>query len=249
LSYIITSHGSDVLGYNVRFKFLYPLLTKVWKNILNSAEKIISPSNFLKREISKAYSEFNSEKIVIIPNGFSMGKFIPQDKKKYIFSSGRFLRSKGFQYLIKAVSVEDIGYEIHIAGDGPMMGELRCLANTSKTKIIFHGWLDNKGEEYKNLLEQSAIFVLVSERESFGMSILEAMSAGCAVISTNISGCAEIVGDSGLLIKPNDVQDLLSKIKYIIDRADILAEFKEKSLIKVKEYDWGKIIGEYIKVL
>jgi len=249
LPYIITSHGSDVLGYNSRFKYLYPFLIRSWKKVLDDAQKITSPSNFLKEEMLKAYPQFDNKKIVIIPNGFDTNKFKSQEKKKYIFSSGRLLINKGFQYLVQAVSGNDIGYEVHIAGDGPMMSELKKLAGKSKTKIIFHGWLDNKGEEYKDLLEQSAIYVLASEKENASISLREAMSAGCAVITTNISGCHETVGETGLLINPKDTIDLKLKLNQIINDQYKLVELQKVAVERVKKvYDWNVLLKEYVKI-
>ncbi len=250
LPYIITSHGSDVLGYNARFKILYPFLVKPWKNILDNANKIISPSNFLKAEILKVYTKLNNEKIEVIPNGFNTNKFKPQEKKKYIFSSGRLLVNKGFQYLIQAVSDEDISYEVHIAGDGPMMAELKKLAEKSKTKIIFHGWLDNNGQEYKDLLEQAAIYVLASEKENASIALLEAMSAGCAVFTTNVSGCPETVGNAGLLINPRDANDLEIKLNIVVNDDNMLVKLQKIAGERVKViYDWNIVLKEYIKVL
>jgi len=250
LPYIITSHGSDVLGYNARFKLLYPFLVKIWKNILDNANKIISPSNFLKAEILKVYPSFINEKIEVIPNGFDTSKFKPQEKKKYIFSSGRLLVNKGFQYLIQAASDKDIRYEVHIAGDGPMMAELKKLAEKSKTKIVFHGWLDNNGQEYKNLLEKAAIYVLASEKENASIALLEAMSAGCAVITTNVSGCPETIGSAGLLINPRDANDLKIKLNIIVNDINKLIEIQKKAEDRVKNiYDWNIVLKEYIKVL
>lgn len=250
LEYIITSHGSDVLGYNARFKLLYPFLVKKWKNILDNAKVITSPSNFLKAEILKVYPKFENQKIIVIPNGFDAKKFTPQEKRKYIFSSGRLLINKGFQYLIKAVSNENIGWEVHIAGDGPMMAELQELAEKLKTKIIFHGWLDNNGKEYKDLLEQSAIFVLASEKENASVALLEAMSAGCAIITTNVSGCSETVGDAGILVSPKDIIDLRSKSLSIINSQNKLVKLQELAVKRVKTiFDWDIVLKEYIEIL
>ena len=250
LEYVITSHGSDVLGYNKRFRHLYPFLIGAWKNILDGAKQITSPSHFLKGEILKVYPEYSPEKSMVIPNGFDTNKFTPQEKKKYIFSSGRLLPNKGFQYLIQAVSDEDIGYEVHIAGDGPMMSELKQLAEKSKTKIVFHGWLDNNGKEYKDLLEQSAIYVLASEKENASNAILEAMSAGCAIITTNTSGCQEMVGDAGLLVNLKDVHDLKLKLSSVRSDNVKLSELQNMAVNKVKmEYNWDMICGQYIEFL
>ncbi len=248
LPYIITSHGSDVLGYNVRFKKLYPLLVKPWKNILDNAQKIIAPSNFLKAEILKVYPQFDSEKIVVIPNGFDIEKFEPQEKKKYIFSSGRLQSAKGFQYLIQAVSDKDIGYEVHIAGDGPMMSELKVLALKSKTKVVLHGWLNNKGQEYKNLLEQSAIYVLASERENASVALLEAMSAGCAIVTSNIAGCPETIGEAGLLIEPKNANDLNKKLNEVISNPGLKEKLGQNALSRLRAvFDWGIVLNEYVK--
>lgn len=43
---------------------------------------------------------------------------------------------------------KEIGYEIHICGNGPMMEKLKYLQKNSKTKVVLHGWLDNKSLEY-----------------------------------------------------------------------------------------------------
>ena len=250
LPYIITSHGSDVPGFNTdRFKLLHKFTGPLLRRISNESKNIVSPSNYLKDLILKNISLKLYDKVIVIPNGIDTNNFKPQQKRKYIFSSGRLLARKGFQYLIQAVSDKDIGYEVHIAGDGPMMSELQALAKKSKTKIFLHGWLDNIGQEYKDLLEQSSIYVLASEKENASIALLEAMSAGCAVITTNVSGCPETVGDSGLLIRPKDSKDLRIKLNSIIADQNIIKLFQNKSLEKVRNtYRWNIILNEYIKL-
>jgi len=250
LPFIVTAHGSDVIGYNSRFKMIYPFLVKVWKIILDNAKVVISPSDFLRNKIVKVYPRLDRKKIIIIPNGIDIEKFRPQSKRKIIFSSGRLLRSKGFQHLIKAVSDEDIKWEVHIAGDGPMMNELKQLAERSKTKIIFHGWLDNNGKEYKDLLEQASIFCLLSKYESFGMVLLEAMLAGCAVITSNSSGCVEIINGSGLVVPPENDRTIEETINLLVlDRNRISSLGDEGRQRAIKFYDREIIARQYSKYL
>ncbi len=246
LHYIITSHGSDVLGYNKRFKYLYPLLVGHWKAVLNDARTIISPSNFLKTEILKVYPTFDEQKIIVIPNGIDTTKFTPQPKKNYIFSSGRLMPMKGFQYLIQAVSAEDLGWEVHIAGDGPMRHELEEMAKQSKTKIIFHGWLDNNDTEYKDLLEQAAIYVLASERENASIALLEAMCAECAVVTTNVSGCPETVGEAGLLVHPADCKSLQAALDSLVKDLERVGTLQEAAAARVRSvYGWDEVLKKY----
>jgi glycosyltransferase involved in cell wall biosynthesis len=243
LPYVITSHGSDVPGFNTdRFKLLHKFTGPLLRWICREAKTIISPSNYLRELILKNISPTLTEKTIVIPNGIDTEKFKPQPKKNYIFSSGRLLRRKGFQYLIQAVSDEDIGWEVHIAGDGPMMGELKKLAEKSKTKIVFHGWLDNNGKQYKNLLEQASIFVLASEKENASIALLEAMSAGCRVITANTSGCPETIGTAGFVVSPRSIE----QIRIAIRSAGTLVEYGSEARERVeKEFDWRSLILKY----
>jgi glycosyltransferase involved in cell wall biosynthesis len=250
LPYIITSHGSDVPGFNGdRFKFLHMFTGPMLRNICMHAKTIISPSQYLKGLILEKISPHLESKIVVIPNGIDTTKFTPQPKKNYVFSSGRLLPRKGFQFLIESVSDEDIGWEVHIAGDGPMMTELKQLAKKSKTKVILHGWLDNNGKKYKDLLEQAAVYVLASEKENASIALLEAMSAGCCVVTTNLSGAYETVSSSGMVFEPRNVKALSGIIYALTSNHKMINSLQALSLMRVREtFDWSTILKQYITI-
>jgi len=248
LPYIITSHGSDVPGYNPdRFRLLHKFTKPILKKICENSNKIVSPSKYLAGLIEKNIGEYA---VHIIPNGIYPDKFQPRGKKGMILSTGRLLPRKGFQYLIKAVSDKNYGYEVHIAGDGPMMLELKELTRESKTKVILHGWLDNRSNEYKKLLETASIYVLASEKENASIALLEAMSAGCAIITTNISGCPETIGNAGLIIKPRNSEQIKKAIESLTKDTKKMKKLGKKARERViKYFDWNKNIKKYEKVL
>ena len=75
------------------------------------------------------------------------------------------------------------------------------------------------------------------------------MSAGCAVITTNTSGCHETVGETGLLINPNDTIDLKLKLNQIINDQYKLVELQKVAVERVKKvYDWNVLLKEYVKI-
>ena len=248
IPYIITSHGSDIPGYNPdRFKFLHKFTKTLIKKILNESKGAYSGSNYLANLGNKINSK---TKYKAIKEGFNAEKFKPQKKEKTILATGRLLKRKGFQHLIQAVSKKDTGYEVHIAGDGPMLKELKSLASKSKTKIVFHGWVDNDSKKYKNLLEKSSIYVLASEKENASISLLEAMSAGCAVITTNTTGCSETIENSGLVFSPRDHKELKEKINYLANNKREIKKYGKKSRERLlKEYNWNKTIKQYEEAL
>ncbi|OGJ19909.1 hypothetical protein A3K73_08125 [Candidatus Pacearchaeota archaeon RBG_13_36_9] len=247
IPYIITSHGSDVPNYNPdRFKLMHKFTKPTLRKICKNAKAITSPSKYLAELIKKEIGDYN---VKVIPNGIYPDKFTPKKKKKIILSTGRLLPRKGFQYLIQAVSDKDYGYEVHIAGDGPMMPELKEMVKKSKTKIVFHGWIDNNSKEYKDLLESSSIYTLVSEKENSSIALLEAMSAGCTIITSNISGCPETIGNAGIIIEPRNIRQLREQINKLIKNPNKIKEYGKMARQRVlNELDWGKLIERYDEV-
>ncbi len=247
IPYIITAHGSDVPRFNPdRFKFLHKYSAPAIRSIVNQSSLIVTPSEYLASLLLKVGGlQKNPE---IIPNGIDTNYFIPGTKKNIILSSGRLLERKGFQYLIKAVLNEDLGYEVHICGDGPMRNELENLAASSKTKIVFHGWLDNRSKEYKELISEASIYCLLSTNENASITLLEALSSGCATITSNVSGCAETVGSAGICISPDDTSLLRSKLKHLIDDSSYRYEMMMKARARaVNHFSWPGIAETYME--
>jgi len=246
LKYVVTSQGSDVIGYNPRFAKLYPVTKIPWKWVIDGAEYIVTPSKFLMSQIEEVYPKLEAEKKIVIPNAFDTDKFKLQKKKKYILSSGRLMPNKGFHFLIEAVKDIDSDYELRIAGDGPMMKELKDLSKGSKTNIVFYGWLDNKSKKYKNLVEQASIFALISLKENASISLSEAMSAGAAIVTTNRTGCAEMVGDAGVQVEFGNVEEIRSAIFKLINNPDILAKYQKKARKRaIENFSWKKVVQQY----
>jgi glycosyltransferase involved in cell wall biosynthesis len=76
------------------------------------------------------------------------------------------------------------------------------------------------------------------------------MSAGCAIITTNISGCPETIGKAGLLVEPENWRDLSQKIKKITKNEKELIRLQKLSRKRVENvFDWDVIIKEYINEL
>jgi|GEM_PF-5659353 len=81
------------------------------------------------------------------------------------------------------------------------------------------------------------------------MVILEAMCAGCEIITTNTTGGAEILENAGLLVSLNDNNDLKSKINLLINVPEKIKFFRSQILFQAKKYNWLIIIEKYIKLL
>lgn len=249
LPYIITAHGSDVPGHNpLKFSTQHKFLKPLWNVITKNASAIVSPSENLKRTILKAGGALD---VTIIPNGFHPEKFNPEkEKEKIILMAGRLLKFKGYQYVLKAVKNMDLkGYKVIIAGDGTYKPYLKEITKEIEPgKVKFLGWVHP--DILQRLYEKASIFVLASECESFGLVLLEAMSAGCAVVTTNIETCSEIVDDAGIVVPLHDVEAIKNALSTLIDNKNLMYHLKEKGVKRVKNhYHWRDIAKQYDSIL
>lgn len=102
--------------------------------------------------------------------------------------------------------------------------------------IDFRGWVT--GEEKMYLLQTADVYILPSYFEGVPISILEAMSFGKPIISTNVGGIPEVVEDgiNGLLITPGDKKALLKALFYYSNDLEKIEKHGKQSLVKIKEY-------------
>ncbi len=251
LKYIITSHGSDVIGYNPRFNKIYPVIAPLWKKIVRNAKLITTPSLFLQKEIKKIIPEYNNFKV--IPNGIDPNRIKPMEKEKMILLCSRLFVNKGVQDFldgIKGLNLKD--WKVNIVGDGPYKEELIKKAKKNKVsdKVNFVGWLDNNSKEYKEYYGKASIFVCPSYFESFGMIVAEAMQAGCALLLSDIDTFTQDFKDSGCFyFRKQDSLDLKNKLNNLINDSEKIKEVQKKSLKTSEKYYWRNIIQNHNDLL
>ncbi|MCX6707344.1 MAG: glycosyltransferase family 4 protein [Candidatus Woesearchaeota archaeon] len=251
LPYVITSHGSDVPGYNPdKFQLQHIILKPFWKRIIRNSERIITPSDYLQDLIKKSISFSKTGSIKTIQNGVYLQNFRPGKKKKSILMVSRLVPRKGFQHAIKAMQGTGIDrkYEVNIVGDGPMLDELKRLSKEQNVRVKFWGWLDNNSKELKKLYAESSIYILPSSKENSSIALLEAMAAKMAIITTDISGCPETVGDAAILIRPESPEDIRKALLKITNDEALEKELQEKAYKRVSEnFTWEIIAERYLK--
>jgi glycosyltransferase involved in cell wall biosynthesis len=203
LKYIVTAHGSDVPGYNPdRFKLLHRLLKPLWHAVVRNTETVLCPSEYLKRLLLDSAPEARCE---VIPNGVDVLQYSTDRlRRKRILVISRMVERKGVQFLLQALAGLEHEHEVCIVGDGPYLPDLRLLAAALDVKVTFTGFIDNETRQFRELLETSSIFVFTSSRENFPMVLLEAMSAGLCVVTSDDTGCQEVVGDAAIKVPSED---------------------------------------------
>lgn len=216
LPYVVTAHGSDVPGYNPdRFALIHRLIGPAWHSVLDEAAAVTSPSTFVRGLIRTRANIA----VDVIPNAYDAVGPVAVPKRRRVLTVTRLVERKGIRHLISALAGLERDVECIIAGDGPQRAELERQAQASALPIRFTGFLDRHA--LQSLYASADIFVLPSSQENFPMVLLEAMAAGCAVVTTTHPGCAEVVGEAALKVPADDVGALREALATLLDNPEL----------------------------
>ena len=104
------------------------------------------------------------------------------------------------------------------------------------------GYLER--EDLAVVIAGALTLVYPSIYEGFGLPPLEAMTCGVPVIASNVSSLPEVVGDSGLLVNPHDIDDIAIAMKTMISAPDIRAASAQKALARSAEFSWDSCVDQ-----
>jgi L-malate glycosyltransferase len=247
---ITTLHGTDItlVGKDSSYE---PVVTFS----INESEGVTAVSEDLKRETLEYFDITND--IRVIPNFIDLQKFKKQKKdhfKKAICPNGEMLivHTSNFRKVKRIPDVIDVFNNIHktvpskllMIGDGPERNDAedRCRELNICDDVRFLGKL----EAVEEVLSVADLFLMPSEKESFGLAALEAMACEVPVVSTNVGGIPElnVHGVTGYMSNVGDVEDMTKNALYILDK-DNLPIFKANALKRAQEFDIVNILPKY----
>jgi glycosyltransferase involved in cell wall biosynthesis len=231
-------------------------IQKIAVNVYPQLDLLISVSTALRKNIQE---QIGTDSIVI-PNMLGH-EFLHKTKNEHrnnkikIITTGRLVEGKKFDLLIRALSNINTPYDLNIIGNGPIKNKLELLIQqlnlTEKIHLLGH---KNKNE-LVCLLEQSDLFVLPSQSETFGVSYIEALACGLPIIATDCGGPKDFVTkENGLLIPTNNLEALKNAIEFMIEHIndydkvaiaeDCKKRFSPKTIAKELTLIFEKIINK-----
>jgi len=255
---IFTAHGwSFTKGSPFLRKYLAILIEKIAGKFCS---KIICVSDFDKK-LALKYKIVSPNKITVIHNGVKIEKVKSQkskvkslEKKIRIVFIGRLAQPKDPLLLLKSFNslppeLKDKA-QISIIGQGPKRKELEKFIkeNRLEEKVNLLGSI--RREKVFEILKESNIFVLVSNWEGFPYTIIEAMSFGLAIITSEVGGIREAVDEScGIKKKRGNKEEIKNALEKLIKTPSLIREMGEKASEKAKkDFSLEKMLRETEKV-
>ncbi|MAL59534.1 MAG: N-acetyl-alpha-D-glucosaminyl L-malate synthase BshA [Flavobacteriaceae bacterium] len=248
---VTTLHGTDITLVG-NHPFYKPAVTFS----INKSDAVTSVSESLKNDTLRLFDV--QREIDVVPNFIDMEKhnntftdcqrgMMAQENERIITHVSNLRPVKRIMDVIAVFYKiqESIPSKLIMVGEGPEKegAEALCHKLGIADKVLFLG----NSDEVNKILCFTDLFLLPSEKESFGLSALEAMASGVPVVSTNTGGLPEVNehGISGYLNEIGDVEGMAAHALAILKDEDTLNQFKMRARESATKFQTENIVPLY----
>lgn len=250
LPFVTTLHGTDItlVGRDETY-------SPVVEFSINSSNGVTAVSEDLRQNTLDHFDI--TREIKVIPNFVDFRRFKKQKKdhfkkaicpndERLIVHTSNFRKVKRVDDVVKIFSKikGKIPAKLLLVGDGP---ERPYIENLSKELDV---WEDirflGKLTAVEEVLSVADLFIMPSEKESFGLAALEAMACELPVVSSNAGGIPElnVHGETGFISDIGDLDSMAANALTILEEKN-LAKFKKAALARAKKYDMAVVVPQY----
>lgn len=166
---------------------------------------------------------------------------------------GRLYPDKGWNFTIDALASLSHRLDLNkvaiiVAGDGPMKEEIAVKLNKLAPHVHLLGRVSP--ENVPALLTNCDLHVTTSEKETRGLTILEAFAAGIPAIAPNAGGVVENInsGKNSLLYTIDDRADFIDKLKVLVENADLRKQMGQQAKLSVEGYSWENSVQNLVNL-
>ena len=204
-----------------------------YERTARKAAAIITISEFSKDRITH-HLGVDPDRIFVAHLGVDTSAFIPYlgERENFLLYPATAGGHKNHSSLIAGVEIlREHDPTLRLVLTGGALGSLGELPD----------WVDVRGlvpvEELRSLYRSARALVFPSLYEGFGLPLLEAMAAGCPVVSSNAGSLPEICGDAGVLFDPHDPSDIARAVTEAAGRSP---DLQRRGLERVEYFSWER---------
>jgi glycosyltransferase involved in cell wall biosynthesis len=228
------------------------------------ADAIIAVSNTARQHLIE-YLGVEEERIHTIYLGVdeAFGRPVPSEEleevkrtyglpDRFFLYCGQIYPPKNFGRLIQAYAQvgPELGLPLVVAGGHTWLceAEVALIDQLGISQwVLWPGWIDPKVLPVFYALAEA--LVLPSLYESFGIPILEAMSSGCPIVTTNRYGPVELAGEAAILVNPEEVESIADGMRRVVMDRGLREQLIGAGRERVKAFSWKKCGRETLDVL
>jgi len=214
---------------------------------MEKADKIIAVSQFTKRTVIEKYG-INPDKITVIYN--AVYPISEGEKQKLVLFLGRLTIQKGADVFLRAakkVSEFEPGVRFVVAGAGDLLPDLinQAVKLGISNRVIFTDRLTDK--EMKHMYGIASVYVMPSVSEPFGITALEAISAGTPTIASKTAGVCETFHNC-LKVDFWDSDEIANKIIALLRYESLNKAITEKGKQEIELFTWDNVAEKTLDI-
>lgn len=246
-------HNNNLYGFYSKHTKHYKRMSKILKNI----DFKICVSDVVRADFVKTFGEMDG--LVTINNPVEAQKIRIQSEESITLSNDAFTfinvsrlddNSKGFIRLLSVcdrLKRENYKFNLWIVGSG--QDESVIIEKAKELKLDNVLFLGQQSNPYK-FMSKADMYICSSFHEGFSMSMVESLTLGLPMLSTEVSGAREMMGDSeyGLIVE-NSEEGLYEGMKNILTDKALYEHYKEKAKKRVDYFSEDKIMNKLEKLL
>lgn len=263
--FIVTIHDLTISYFETgRASTLNPLLYKIKRlgyklvlwNAIHRAQRIIVPTNAVKKEILQKY-KVSPVKIAVIYEGVEIKSKIQSTKskkltsikpKQYFLYVGNAYPHKNLNALISVVAQLQNIRLVLVGKEDYFYKLLKKKVKKMKLdkKVVFTGFVSDT--ELAWLYQNAIALIQPSLMEGFGLPALEAMQAGCLVLCSNIPALQEVCRDAAVYFNPNSIEDIVDSMQETVKNPRKYQEKIKLGKKRAGEFSWKKTAVETLNI-
>lgn len=204
---------------------------------LQAADLVVAPTAALLAEAAELYGPFRQQ--AVVPNGLAAPASRTVPKEPFVLALGRVWdEAKNLALLAEAAA--QLPWPVYLAGEArhPVTGQAVELPN-----VYLLGPLPP--DEVADWLARAAIYALPARYEPFGLSLLEAAQAGCALVAGDLATLREVWADAALYVSPQSADELAAVINQLIDNETLRREIATRAARRAARYTTAHFVGGY----
>lgn len=212
------------------------------------ATAIIAVSEFTASQVHQLL-DIPSERIFAVPHGVRFRDIPQRPRQPIVLCVGAVQRRKNIARLVRAFAALPRGWRLVLAGSlgyGAEDAMREIEASPRRADIQLTGWIDDR--QLLELYASASVFAFPSLDEGFGIPILEAMTAGLPVLTSNVSALPEVAGDAALTVDPRNEDEIASALKTLCADHDLRAALIERGYLRASSFTWEAAVQKTLDV-
>lgn len=245
---IITIHDLNHVDIDSNTSFLKRIYyNTILKRACKHSLRIFTVSEFSKRRICE-WANIEENRVIVVGNGvssaFNQYGDIYKIDSPYILSVGNRKLHKNEVEALLAYANSSLKNTHKYVFTGNISEELGKVISENKItdKVIFTGKVSDM--ELASLYRGASLLFFPSLYEGFGLPVIEAMSCGTPVITSNNTSLKEIAGNAAFLIDPKDQKQMIEALEEVSSNNFLRKTLIANGLIRVKKYSWSNTISK-----